>query len=95
VKSHVVKALHLFAGASWPYTGERELAPVVAICGDHEEALEQTKSLIADLGAEAAVVGGLASARQLEEVAGFVMRLVSAGENPRHAVPNVDRQMPA
>ena len=88
--AHVVKALHLFAGASWPYAGERELAPVVAICGDHQEALDQAKALIADLGGHAAVVGGLASARQLEEAAGFVMRVVAAGANPRRAVPDVE-----
>ena len=88
--AHVVKALHLFAGASWPYAGERELAQVVAICGDHQEALDQAKALIADLGGHAAVVGGLASARQLEEAAGFVMRVVAAGANPRRAVPDVE-----
>jgi 8-hydroxy-5-deazaflavin:NADPH oxidoreductase len=88
--AHVVKALHLFAGASWPYAGERELAPVVAICGDDQAALGQTRSLIADLGGQAAEIGGLASARQLEDAAGFVMRVVSAGANPRRAVPDVD-----
>jgi hypothetical protein len=93
--ARVVKALHLFAGASWPYAGEPALAPVVAICGDHQEALDQTTLLITDLGGQAAVIGGLASARQLEEVAGFVMRVVSAGANPRRAVPDVVRQMPA
>lgn len=85
-----MKALHLFAGASWPYVGERELAPVVAICGDDQAALDQTRSLIADLDGQAAEVGGLASARQLEDVAGFVMRVVSAGANPRRAEPDVD-----
>ena len=88
--ARVVKALHLFAGASWPYAGERELAPVVAICGDDQAALGQARSLIADLGGQAAVTGGLASARQLEDAAGFVMRVVAAGANPRRAVPDVD-----
>ena len=88
--AHVVKALHLFAGASWPYAGERELAPVVAICGDDRAALGQTRSLIADLGGQAAGIGGLASARQLKDAAGFVMRVLSAGANPRRAVPDVD-----
>jgi hypothetical protein len=78
------------AGASWPYAGERELAPVVAICGDDQLALDQTRSLIADLGAEPAEIGGLASARQLEDAAGFVMRVLSAGANPSRAVPDVD-----
>jgi predicted dinucleotide-binding enzyme len=90
VGAHVVKALHLFAGASWPYAGQRELAPVVAICGDDQAALDQAKVLIADLGGQTAVVGGLASARQLEDAAGFVMRVVAAGANPRRAVPDVD-----
>ncbi|MGK5519992.1 NADPH-dependent F420 reductase [Micromonospora sp. URMC 107] len=88
--AHVVKALHLFAGASWPYAGPRDSAPVVAICGDQPEALERVDTLIEDLGARAAVVGGLTSARQLEEAAGFVMRVVGAGWNPRLAVPDVD-----
>lgn len=86
----VVKALHLFAGASWPYAGPRESAPVVAICGDEPEALDRAAALIRDLGGRAAVVGGLGSARQLEEAAGFVMRVVAAGHNPRLAVPDVD-----
>lgn len=88
--AHVVKALHLFAGASWPYTGPQAEAPVVAICGDEPLALDRATVLIADLGGRSAVVGGLESARQLEEAAGFVMRLVAAGYNPRLAVPDVD-----
>ncbi|WP_176611758.1 NADPH-dependent F420 reductase [Actinomadura sp. WMMB 499] len=88
--AHVVKALHLFAGASWPYTGAPEAAPVVAICGDDRGALDRAAALVADLGARAAVVSGLAGARQLEEAAGFVMRVVAAGHNPRLAVPDVD-----
>ncbi|MEW2377254.1 NAD(P)-binding domain-containing protein [Micromonospora sp. NPDC047812] len=88
--AHVVKALHLFAGASWPYAGPRDSAPVVAICGDQPEALARVDTLVEDLGARAAVVGGLTSARQLEEAAGFVMRVVAAGWNPRRAVPDVD-----
>lgn len=88
--AHVVKALHLFAGASWPFTGQADAAPVVAICGDDADALGQAASLIADLGARTAVLGGLAAARQAEEAAGFVMRVVAAGANPRLAVPDVD-----
>ncbi|GHE81666.1 hypothetical protein GCM10017786_10240 [Amycolatopsis deserti] len=86
----VVKALHLFAGASWPYVGSKETAPVVAICGDTPSALDLAAALIGDLGGQTAVAGGLASARQLEEAAGFVMRVVAAGHNPRLAVPDVD-----
>jgi predicted dinucleotide-binding enzyme len=88
--AHVVKALHLFAGDSWPYRGPLAAAPVVAICGDEPAALADTTALVADLGGRAAVVGTLDSARQLEEAAGFVMRVVAAGHNPRFAVPDVD-----
>lgn len=87
---HVVKALHPFAGASWPYVGRQDEAPVLAICGDDPRALIQTTALIRDLGGRAGVVGGLTSARQVEEAAGFVMRIVAAGHNTRFAVPNAD-----
>ena len=93
--AHVVKALHLFAGASWPYVGPQESAPVVAICGDEPSALDRAAALIQDLGARPAVVGGLGSARQLEEAAGFVMRVVAAGYNPRLAVPDVGSGTPS
>jgi predicted dinucleotide-binding enzyme len=88
--AQVVKALHLFAGASWPFLGPQESAPVVAICGDEAIALDRVAALIRDLGGQAAVVGGLTAARQLEEAAGFVMRVAAAGSNPRLAVPDVD-----
>lgn len=88
--AHVVKALHLFAGASWPFAGETGSAPVVAICGDDAGALSHAGTLIDDLGARTAVLGGLEAARQAEEAAGFVTRLVAAGANPRFAVPDVD-----
>jgi len=92
--AHVVKGLHLFAGASWPYRGPADRAPVVAICGDRAGALDAASALIGDLGARTAVIGGLSSARQLEEVAGFVMRIVASGHNARHAVPDVDPALP-
>lgn len=88
--AHVVKALHLFAGVSWPYAGPHDEAPVVAICGDEPGALGDAAALVRDLGGRAAVVGGLTGARQLEEAAGFVMRIVASGHNPRFAVPDVD-----
>jgi predicted dinucleotide-binding enzyme len=88
--ANVVKALHLFAGASWPYTGAPASAPVVAVCGDEATALDQARSLIADLGGRTVVTGRLAGARQLEDAAGFIMRVVAAGANPRLAVPDVD-----
>jgi predicted dinucleotide-binding enzyme len=88
--AHVVKALHLFAGVSWPFSGDAGSSPVVAICGDDTGALDRTAELIGDLGARTAVLGGLTAARQAEEAAGFVMRVVAAGANPRFAVPDVD-----
>lgn len=90
VGAHVVKALHLFAGVSWPFTGERSMSPVVAICGDDATALRESEKLIADLGARTAILGGLDAARQAEEAAAFVMRVVAAGANPRLTVPDVD-----
>ncbi|HZU58924.1 MAG TPA: NAD(P)-binding domain-containing protein [Actinocrinis sp.] len=90
VGAHVVKALHLFAGASWPFAGELGSSPVVAMCGDDANALGQAAVLIGDLGARSAVLGGLTAAPQAEEAAGFVMRVVTAGANPRSAVPDVD-----
>jgi hypothetical protein len=88
--ANVVKALHLFAGASWPYTGPQSSSPVVAICGDSPGALECAAVLITALGGRSVVIGGLESARQLEEAAGFVMRMVAAGANPTLAVPDID-----
>src|SRR4051812_12795361 len=71
--AHVVKALHLFAGAGWPWTpaaGTGSRRPTVAMCGDHAAALDVACRLVSDLGARPAVVGGADRARQLEEVAG-------------------------
>ncbi len=87
--ANVVKALHLFAGASWPFVGGPGASPVVAICGDDADALGRTATLITDLGGRTAVLGGLDAARQAEEAAGFVVRVVAAGANPRDAVPDV------
>jgi predicted dinucleotide-binding enzyme len=93
--ARVIKALHLFAGASWPFVGEPGALPVVAICGDDAEALSQVEALIADIGARTAVLGGLDAARQAEEAAGFVMRVVAAGANPRLTVPTWTRHSSA
>jgi 8-hydroxy-5-deazaflavin:NADPH oxidoreductase len=87
---HVVKALHLFAGSSWlaPAPDEQPVRSV-AICGDESTALARVSELIRDLGAVPVIVGGLAEARQLEDVAGFVIRHVAAACNPVTAVPFV------
>lgn len=87
--AHIVKALHLFAGQTWLGELSPTEAPTVAICGDDPTALETTGDLIRDLGGVPAVVGGLDASRQLEEVSGFVMRLVSRGFDPATAVPAV------
>ncbi|WP_435592334.1 NADPH-dependent F420 reductase [Nocardia sp. bgisy118] len=85
--AHVVKAFHLFPAEQW---GELPGHPVtVAICGDHPNALRVTETLVRDAGAEAAVLGGLDRARQLEEAAGFVIALAFKGFDPRAAVPHV------
>ncbi|MBU2664050.1 NAD(P)-binding domain-containing protein [Actinoplanes bogorensis] len=85
--AHVVKAFHLFPATQWATPG---MSPVtVAMCGDDPQALETTASLVRDTGAIPAVVGRLDRARQLEEVAGFVIALAFAGLDPRSAVPAV------
>jgi 8-hydroxy-5-deazaflavin:NADPH oxidoreductase len=97
--AHVVKALHLFAGTSWRGRSATDSADgnsaadvqVVAICGDDAGSLAITSALIEDLGGKAAILGDLSAARQLEEAAGYVMRVVAAGFNPRSAVPDVRR----
>lgn len=89
--SHPVKALHLFAGTSWLTPAPAGQPPrTVAMCGDDPTALATAAGLIRDLGGIPAVIGGLAHARQLEGVAGVVMRLVAEGHNPVTAVPFVD-----
>ncbi|MFE1318394.1 NADPH-dependent F420 reductase [Kitasatospora phosalacinea] len=88
--SHVVKALHLFAGAGWlqPAPADQPVR-TVAMCGDDPAALDTAAALVRDLGGVPAVIGGLEHARQLEDVAGFVMRLVATGHDPATAVPTV------
>ena len=85
--AHVVKGLNLFAGESWLTASGTPRT--VALCGDDPAALALTERLIADLGATPARLGGLDHARQLEDVAGFVMRLVATGHDPATAVPSV------
>lgn len=89
--ARVVKALHLFAGQSW-LTLTSGATQTVAICGDDDEALQDAAALIEALGGTAAVIGGLDKARQLEDVAGFVMALAAAGSNPATAVPSIQSQ---
>ncbi|TQM29366.1 hypothetical protein FB390_0963 [Nocardia bhagyanarayanae] len=86
-EAHVVKAFHLFPAEQW--SDSAALPVTVAICGDHPEALRVTEILVRDAGAQAAVIGGLDRARQLEEAAGFVIGLAFKGFDPRAAVPHV------
>jgi 8-hydroxy-5-deazaflavin:NADPH oxidoreductase len=93
--AHVVKALHLFAGQSWLDPHNARLEPrTVAICGDDQRSLDTTSALIHDLGASTAVIGGIDRARQLEDVAGFVMSVLAAGHNPATAVPSMEPAAP-
>jgi predicted dinucleotide-binding enzyme len=92
--AHVVKAFHLFPAGRWvtPTGPDGEPNPAtVVLCGDDSAALAVTGTLVRDVGALPAVLGPLARARQLEEVAGFVIGLAFAGVDPVNAVPRVPR----
>jgi 8-hydroxy-5-deazaflavin:NADPH oxidoreductase len=86
--AHVVKAFHLFPAGVWVAdpVGARI---TVAMCGDDPGALQTVSRLVSDVGAQPAVLGGLDRARQLEEVAGFVIGLAFAGVDPNAAIPRV------
>ncbi|MFI6291003.1 NADPH-dependent F420 reductase [Nonomuraea sp. NPDC050790] len=85
--AHVVKAFNVFPSEQWT-GGTRPVT--VAMCGDDPRALEVTGALVRDVGAVPAVLGPLERARQLEEVAGFVIGLAFAGTDPGSAVPAGD-----
>ncbi|MFG2048274.1 NADPH-dependent F420 reductase [Micromonospora sp. NPDC048935] len=85
--AHVVKAFHLFPSTRW--TAPAPTPATVAMCGDDPGALEIVGSLVRDVGGIPAVLGGLDRARQLEEVAGFVIGLAFAGVDPQPAIPAV------
>jgi 8-hydroxy-5-deazaflavin:NADPH oxidoreductase len=85
--AHVVKALHLFPSTRW--TTPASSPVTVVMCGDDPRALEIVGSLVRDIGGVPAVLGGLDRARQLEEVAGFVIALAFAGADPQLAIPAI------
>ncbi len=85
--ARVVKALHLYAGQMWIDRTTDDM--LVVTCGDDEEAIDLVGELVSDLGGTSVAIGDLSAARQMEDAAGFVMRIAGAGLNPRHAVPNV------
>ncbi len=82
----VVKAFHLFAADQWQ---PGRPAVTVAMTGDDAGALAVVAQLVRDAGGHPAVLGPLRRARQLEEVAGFVIGMVFSGEDPRAALPVV------
>ena len=84
--AQVVKAFHLFPAEQWR---EGQEPVTVVLAGDHEQALGVTAELVRDVGARPAVLGSLRRARQLEEVAGFVIGLAFAGVDPNSAIPRV------
>ncbi|GIJ11834.1 NADPH-dependent F420 reductase [Micromonospora andamanensis] len=90
--AHVVKALHLFPSTQW--TTPAPTPVTVAMCGDDPEAVEIVGSLVRDIGGIPAVLGGLDRARQLEEVAGFVITLAFAAVDPQSAIPAVAQPLP-
>ncbi|MFY1700731.1 NADPH-dependent F420 reductase [Micromonospora sp. WMMA1923] len=85
--AHVVKAFHLLPSTHW--TTPVPPTATVVMCGDDPGTLETVGSLVRDIGGVPAVVGGLDRARQLEEVAGFVIALAFAAVDPRSAIPGV------
>lgn len=90
--AHVVKAFHLFAADQWEAGREPVTVP---LAGDDPAALDAVGRLVRDAGAHPVVLGPLARARQLEEVAGFVIGLAFSGTDPRSAVPHVPSPPPA
>ncbi|MEU6713559.1 NAD(P)-binding domain-containing protein [Nonomuraea sp. NPDC046802] len=90
--AHVVKAFHLFPADQWACVpadrrAHADSAPAVAMCGDDQDALRVVGDLVRDVGGVPAVLGSLDRARQLEEVAGFVIGLTFSGADPGSAVP--------
>lgn len=88
--AHVVKAFHLFPAEQWTGTGRNSDSPVtVPICGDDSAALQTVSELVRDVDARPAVLGTSNRARQLEEVAGFVIGLAFGGFDPSSAIPRM------
>ncbi|MEV4252236.1 NAD(P)-binding domain-containing protein [Spirillospora sp. NPDC049652] len=96
--AHVVKAFHTFPFTQWASapgdassedSAEVSRGPVVVMCGDDPGALKTAGELARDLGGVPVVLGGLDRARQLEEVAGFVIGMAFAGHDPSAAVPKI------
>ncbi|WP_217551885.1 NADPH-dependent F420 reductase [Streptomyces sp. GbtcB6] len=85
----VVKAFHLFPADQWTRPpGDGRSRVTVAMCGDDATALHVVGELVRDVGGVPATVGTLDRARQLEEVAGFVIGMAFAGFAPGSAIPH-------
>jgi 8-hydroxy-5-deazaflavin:NADPH oxidoreductase len=90
---HVVKAFNLSHADVWnldpPLFDGRRL--VVPYCGDDPEALELTRQLIAALGCEPLMAGGLVHARYLEAMAAIVIAQLFGGRDSSTTFNLVDR----
>jgi predicted dinucleotide-binding enzyme len=90
--AHIVKAFNVFPADTWttaPPTTDPASQPVVALAGDHPASVALVSRLVLDVGATPAVLGSLHRARQIEEVAGFVIGLAFSGHDPASAVPTI------
>ncbi|MGF0313963.1 NADPH-dependent F420 reductase [Rhodococcus sp. IEGM1428] len=82
--AHVVKAFNVHPASYWQSAHADD---VVTLAGDDFAALDLVAGLVRDTGATPYVLGGLARARQIEELAGTVIALGFNGVNPRSALP--------
>ena len=89
--AHVVKALNLFAGASW--LAPSDTPRTVALCGDDPHGSGAHRAPDRRPRRHARRPGRPDRARQLEEVAGFVTGLVATGHDPATAIPSVPRAL--
>ncbi|WP_194923372.1 NADPH-dependent F420 reductase [Catenulispora pinisilvae] len=99
--AHVVKAFNLFPAEQWQpqpqpqqsassaLPADGKSAVTVPMCGDDPAALDVVSRLVRDVGAAPTVLGTLDRARQLEEVAGFVIGLAFGGTDPNSAIPRI------
>ncbi|MGW4789493.1 NADPH-dependent F420 reductase [Streptomyces sp. NPDC004230] len=88
--ARVVKAFHLFPAGQWTSApGGGASRVTVAMCGDDATALDVVGELVRDVGGVPATLGTLDRARQVEEVAGFVIGLAFAGFDPGSALPHI------
>jgi predicted dinucleotide-binding enzyme len=88
--AQVVKAFHLLPADHWATIHNPGTPPMtVPLCGDDSAAVTVVAGLVRDAGATPAILGSLHRARQLEEVAGFVIGLAFAGSDPNSAIPRI------